>query len=461
MLSTGCVFGFDTTVPESGGVDEGDGAGVDAADGRDPEDAPDVYADGDATDAGDGAQDADASDLPDADADGVDADAGPDADVVTRPDADADTGAEDDADTNPAEDANADGDATPPLRCTDLDCDSEGRLCDEGDDTTDARCGQCLSGFIEDGDACVATSCRGAGDCAPNPAASEWSTCGGYADACAREGTQTRLVYTGDCEGGRCEVTSVEQDRECPELRVTDGDPCVVAGAVGECRSGTCAVVPGQVTGVSASDGTSPSFVRVTWSAVEGATGYNVYRDGLLLTTSPVTALAFEDSTAGAGAVPERVTGVNGVAGTDRITIIWTAASSAGSAGRECRSNFGGRRRQSSGSCVERVRGALQRQRELAVGGVVDQLRRQFRASGHHRGQQCECERWRIDSASHVVGDRQYEPWRQSQLRGARDERGRRWRGVVNRDSPTYCEYASRAVAAFERHSRERVHRHH
>ena len=333
LLSTGCVFGFDTTVPESGGVDEGDGAGVDATDGGELGDAPDVETDGDAAAGGDGAPEPDAGEPTDADASGVDVNAGPDVDVVVPPDADADTGAEDDADTNPAEDADADADVTPPLRCSDLDCDADGRVCDEGDDITDARCGQCLSGFIEEGETCVAPSCRGAGDCTPNPAASEWSTCGGYADACAREGTQTRQVYTGDCEGGRCEVASVEQTRACPDLRETDGEPCVLGAAVGDCASGVCVVLPPQVTGVSASDGTSPLLVRVTWSAVESATGYKVYRDGTLLTPTPLTTLQFDDSSATAGGPPAQVTGLSATAATDRITLSWTAAAGTGTPG--------------------------------------------------------------------------------------------------------------------------------
>jgi sulfatase modifying factor 1 len=297
LVSTGCVFGFDTTVPESGEVDEGEGVGVDAADGADLGDAPDLDADGDAADGDDGAPDADAAAPTDADASGVDVD------------------------------------VTPSLRCADLDCDANGRVCDEGDVTTDARCGQCLSGFIQEGEACAAPDCLSADDCVPDPAAIDWSTCGGYADACAREGTQTRLVYTGDCVGGRCEVTSVEQTRVCPDLRVTDGNPCVVDAAVGECRSGTCAVVPGQVAGVSASDGTSTDLVRVTWSAVDGATGYHVYRNGERLTVSPLTSLSYEDRSAPAGGVPAQVTGLSATAATDRITLTWTAAAGTGTPG--------------------------------------------------------------------------------------------------------------------------------
>jgi formylglycine-generating enzyme required for sulfatase activity len=66
---------------------------------------------------------------------------------------------------------------------------------------------------------------------------------------------------------------------------------------------------------------------------VEGATGYNVYRDEVLVTTSLVTGLSYEDQAAPAGGVPERVTGVSGSSTTDRITVTWTAAEATGPAG--------------------------------------------------------------------------------------------------------------------------------
>jgi hypothetical protein len=265
-----------------------------------------------------------------------DGDAAPEVhtDVEAVPDVDAEVVRDTDDDAEDTDDVvDVATDVTPVLRCADLTCADEGRACVESEGGADARCGACLSGFIEDGEACVAPSCRGAGDCTPDPAASDWSTCGGYVDACDREGTQTRLVYTGDCVGGRCEVASVDQSRPCLELRETEGEPCVLGGSVGECRDGDCAVPPDQVTGVSASDGTSSSFVRVTWPMVEGATGYNVYRDEVLVTTSLVTGLSYEDQAAPAGGVPERVTGVSGSSTTDRITVTWTAAEATGPAG--------------------------------------------------------------------------------------------------------------------------------
>jgi formylglycine-generating enzyme required for sulfatase activity len=217
----GCLLTLDTS-----GVVLGDSDAAQAADG-------DVLIDGDAADVvapdgeGDTLVDGDIAeffDTLDVDAQDPDAPDSADADLDTRSDADIDV--------------------TPAITCVDLDCVAEGRDCDEGTAGEDAACGECLSGFIEDGDECVAPSCRAAGDCTPDPVASEWGVCGGYADTCAREGTQTRLVYTGDCVSGQCEVTSVEQSQPCPEMRVTDGDACVIGSTVGECRSGTC-VEPG------------------------------------------------------------------------------------------------------------------------------------------------------------------------------------------------------------------------
>jgi formylglycine-generating enzyme required for sulfatase activity len=169
-------------------------------------------------------------------------------------------------------------------------------------------------------------------ECTPEPIASEWSVCG-FANACDVDGSQTRLLYTGACDEGRCEVTSVEESRTCGEQRVTEGDPCALDGAAGECVSGRCLAFPARVVNVAASDGTSTSFVRVTWSAVDGATGYNVYRDGELLTSSPIAALQFDHTTAPAGGLPQQVTGAGATPATDRITVTWTAASLTSSAG--------------------------------------------------------------------------------------------------------------------------------
>ena len=46
--------------------------------------------------------------------------------------------------------------------------------------------------------------------------------------------------------------------------------------------TGTVVGMPGVPAGVAASDGTYPDRVRVSWNAVTGATGYDVYQDGSL-----------------------------------------------------------------------------------------------------------------------------------------------------------------------------------
>jgi formylglycine-generating enzyme required for sulfatase activity len=230
-------------------------------------------------------------------------------------------------------DNDTDTDGEPLATCDDLDCAEEGRECDEASDGAAAECGACLSTFIEDGDACVAPECTGNETCVPSPAVGEWSECGNYADVCATDGTRTRLVYEGACVGGSCLVTSSESAEPCPEPRVTDGVECVLGEDDGVCGSGACVVAPDAPASVSAGDGTSSEYVRVSWDAVDGAAGYNVYRDGLLITPDPLTTFEFEDTGAVAGGVPEVVVDVSATGDTDSITVDWAAASAAGPVG--------------------------------------------------------------------------------------------------------------------------------
>jgi hypothetical protein len=53
-------------------------------------------------------------------------------------------------------------------------------------------------------------------------------------------------------------------------------------------------------TGVSASDGTSPTKVTITWNAVTGATGYKIYRDQQSNLIKTVTAVTSYNDTSGA-----------------------------------------------------------------------------------------------------------------------------------------------------------------
>jgi formylglycine-generating enzyme required for sulfatase activity len=66
----------------------------------------------------------------------------------------------------------------------------------------------------------------------------------------------------------------------------------------------------------------------VTWTAVAGATGYHVYRDGVRVTTSPVTGTSYNDAGAPAGGVPTQVQGVSATSQTDGVRLTWNAAGS-------------------------------------------------------------------------------------------------------------------------------------
>ncbi len=86
---------------------------------------------------------------------------------------------------------------------------------------------------------------------------------------------------------------------------------------------------------MQASDGTSEAHVTVTWSAVSGATSYDVYRDGTLA-ASGVAGTSWQDTAAEPGAAPAAPTGVTASTDrTDRVRVAWAAAS----AGREGRSH--------------------------------------------------------------------------------------------------------------------------
>ena len=72
----------------------------------------------------------------------------------------------------------------------------------------------------------------------------------------------------------------------------------------------------GAPSGVAASDGTSASKISVAWSTTPGATAYRVYRNGALITATPIAGNAYDDTTAVAGTrytYGVRATGVAGV----------------------------------------------------------------------------------------------------------------------------------------------------
>lgn len=84
---------------------------------------------------------------------------------------------------------------------------------------------------------------------------------------------------------------------------------------------------PAQPSIMGSSKGTSRDKVSVTWSPVEGATGYRIYRDGQLITAQPVMGLSFDDTNAMAGAAPTNI-GFNLTATSDqqdKVSLSWAA----------------------------------------------------------------------------------------------------------------------------------------
>jgi fibronectin type 3 domain-containing protein len=55
---------------------------------------------------------------------------------------------------------------------------------------------------------------------------------------------------------------------------------------------GNKCVVPGNPSGLTATDGTFPNRVELSWTAVAGATSYNIYRNAALYDTSPANSYA-------------------------------------------------------------------------------------------------------------------------------------------------------------------------
>jgi hypothetical protein len=99
----------------------------------------------------------------------------------------------------------------------------------------------------------------------------------------------------------------------------------VVAGAV--LAWGACSddVVPDGPEGVSASDGTSAEQVVVTWTAVEHADAYRVWRDGELVGTTAGTQY-FDRHAAPASATPPVLTASAGTS-TEGVVLSWTPSS--------------------------------------------------------------------------------------------------------------------------------------
>jgi hypothetical protein len=90
----------------------------------------------------------------------------------------------------------------------------------------------CANFCDENSKACV--GCQKDADCG-GPTATDWSACGGFADACATQGTQSRTVTTPSCKAGQCVSSQSTETQAC--ARVTDGSVCgaVVTGAWSAC----------------------------------------------------------------------------------------------------------------------------------------------------------------------------------------------------------------------------------
>jgi len=125
-----------------------------------------------------------------------------------------------------------------------------------------------------------------------------------------------------------CEILRCDLDHRTCEASdgVTDARcGACLDGAMEE--TGVCVSLFPVPTGVTASQGASAMYVRVTWDAVTDATGYHVYRDGTRITTTPVSESTYNDVGAPAGGVPDAVWGVSASRnGTDDVQVTWHEA---------------------------------------------------------------------------------------------------------------------------------------
>ena len=259
--------------------------GGDSADGADTSTATDVVTGADGSlDALDDAESDDVpEDAPEADAD---VDSGPVADADPRPDTNdgsadiVDTG-DDAIDSSDVIDADADVDPIQPTRCADLDCVGQFRECVDFPEV-DSVCEGCLPGYIErDGLCAPDVRCASDAECGA-PVAGEWGECV-YAGECVDRGARERSVTSFVCESGACvEGDVVTESDEIGCRRFTVGTAC--AAGVGRCGPFECVLPPERVTGVDASDGSRGDAVVVTWTPVESASSYIVYRQGVAVT---------------------------------------------------------------------------------------------------------------------------------------------------------------------------------
>ncbi|MCB9520900.1 MAG: SUMF1/EgtB/PvdO family nonheme iron enzyme [Myxococcales bacterium] len=159
-----------------------------------------------------------------------------------------------------AADPRAEGCGQARVTCDELGCAAERRACTEATTTTDASCGACLEGAAEVDGVCVDGPYCGDGE----------------------------LNGVEECDG------AVPVDVSCATLGFTSGTPACTTGCTLD-TSG-CRRLPDAPDGVEAST-TRPLDVEIIWSAVEGATAYEVEIDASGVWTR-ATGSVFDDTTA-------------------------------------------------------------------------------------------------------------------------------------------------------------------
>lgn len=188
--------------------------------------------------------------------------------------------------------------------CDDLDCSTQGRICEQQDDT--AWCGDCVSGYVEAGGVCGPRICEVRDDC-PDDEIGDWSSCS-YESECSESGERTRQVVYFSCGlDDRCSARSeTEVDTEGCQ-RETEGDDCLN----GSCTAGVCQLHTGpdvttleptrvtsdqarlggqlvstggrQVTGLQLCYGTAPDDLQtcIDFDDVDEGDAFDVDVDGL------------------------------------------------------------------------------------------------------------------------------------------------------------------------------------
>lgn len=164
-----------------------------------------------------------------------------------------------------------------------------------GDDELDVQPGR-LCGDCDDG----VTVCTSP-DSVACTGASELNECGGCAELPGQDGESCGAGATWECtDEGTMRCESEEED---------DDDP----------------TIPSPVEGVTATEGTFEPYVHISWEAADGADEYRIYRDGVEISSSPVTVSTSVDDLGAASSPPpaEPPNAMIDEETTDYIRIIW------------------------------------------------------------------------------------------------------------------------------------------